>query len=51
MKKLGALGKEEWLWRAYGEGSRDALKDQPDRKFRLTHRFHMTGLDDVMSYW
>jgi len=50
-QKLGTLNKEEWLWRAYGEGIRDALKNQPDRKFRLIHRFHMTGLDDVMDYW
>ena len=49
--KLGALDKEEWLWEAYGQGIRDALRDQPNRQFRLIHRFHMTGLDDVMNYW
>ncbi len=50
-QKLGNLGKEEWLWQTYGEGSRDALQDQPERKFRMIHRFHMTGLDDVTRYW
>lgn len=34
---------EEWLWRAYGEGIRDALKDQPNRQFRLIHRYHQTS--------
>jgi hypothetical protein len=50
-QKLGALGKEQWLWQAYGEGIRDALKDQPNREFRLIHRFHMTGLDEVTKFW
>ena len=50
-QRMGALSNEEWLWRAYGEGIRDALKEQPDRHFRMIHRFHMTGLDQVMRYW
>ena len=50
-EKLGALGKEEWLWKAYGEGICDALKAQPGRKFRMIHRFHMTGLEQVAAYW
>lgn len=50
-QKLGDLDKEEWLWQTYGEGVRDALKEQPDRSFRLIHRFHMTGLDRVMQRW
>jgi hypothetical protein len=48
---MGAIPKAEWLWRAYGEGIAEALKEQPDRKFRLIHRFHMTGLDQVTRYW
>ncbi|MCC6487283.1 MAG: carbohydrate-binding family 6 protein [Candidatus Hydrogenedentes bacterium] len=48
---MGRMNKEEWLWNAYGEGIRDALKEQPGRQFRLIHRFHMTGLDQVTSYW
>ena len=50
-QKMGALSKEEWLWQAYGEGVRDALKDQPERKFRMIHRFHMTGLGEVTAQW
>jgi hypothetical protein len=49
--KMGALGKEEWLWKTYGEGIRDALKEQPERKFRIIHRFHQTGLDEVTRHW
>ena len=41
--------KEQWLWQTYGEGIRDGLKDTPDRKFRLIHRFHMTGLSDIQT--
>lgn len=44
---LGGIPKEEWLWRTYGEGIRDALAAEPDRKFRLIHRFHMTGLTEI----
>lgn len=50
-EKLGELSKEEWLWRTYGEGIRDALKEQPERKFRMIHRFHQTGLDEVTKHW
>jgi hypothetical protein len=45
--KEGAAGKEEWLWKAYGEGLMDAKRLAPERKVRLIHRFHMTGLDDI----
>lgn len=44
---MGGISKEEWLWKTYGEGIRDALKDDPRRKFRLIHRFHMTGLTEI----
>ncbi|MCX7048035.1 MAG: carbohydrate-binding family 6 protein [Candidatus Sumerlaeota bacterium] len=47
--KLGELTKEQWLWKTYGEGARDALKDDPQRKFRLIHRFHMTALGDIQN--
>src|SRR5258708_3466795 len=40
--QLGGLTKEQWLWKTYGEGMRDALKLEPQRKFRLIHRFHQT---------
>ncbi len=44
---IGGMPKEKWLWKTYGEGIRDALQDEPQRKFRLIHRFHMTGLSDI----
>jgi hypothetical protein len=39
--------KENWLWKTYGEGIRDARKKQPDRDVRLIHRFHQTGLSEI----
>jgi hypothetical protein len=47
--RIGDLTKEQWLWKTYGEGIRDALKGEPQRKFRLIHRFHQTGLSDIQS--
>lgn len=47
--KIGGLTKEQWLWQTYGEGIRDALKAEPQRKFRLIHRFHMTGLSEIQG--
>ena len=32
------FSREQWLWKTYGEGIRDALKVQPNRNFRLIHR-------------
>ncbi len=40
--------RQPWLWQTYGEGIRDALADQPQRPFRLIHRFHQTALDDSL---
>ena len=45
--KFKEISKEQWLWKTYGEGIRDGLKDTPDRKFRLIHRFHMTALGEI----
>jgi len=42
---------EQWLWKTYGEGVRDALNKQPGRPFRLIHRFHWTGIDPIMKEW
>lgn len=47
--EMGGMDKEEWLWKTYGEGIRDGLKDTPRRPFRLIHRFHMTGWNDIRS--
>lgn len=49
--KDDSKGKEEWLWATYGEGIRDALKEQPERRFRLIHRLHETGLEPLLKQW
>lgn len=41
--------KEKWLWDTYGEGVRDALKDEPKRDFNLIHRFHWTAQSDILD--
>jgi hypothetical protein len=48
-ENIGGMTKEQWLWQTYGEGIRDGLKETPNRKFRLIHRFHMTGLSDIQG--
>ncbi len=40
--------KEQWLWQTYGEGVRDALVKQPERRFRLIHRLHQTRLAEIL---
>lgn len=45
------FSKEKWLWRAYGEGIRDAMKLQPGRDIRLIHRFHQTALSQILQEW
>ena len=46
-KLTGEYANEKWLWRTYGEGVRDALKKDPNRIFRLIHRFHQTSLSSI----
>lgn len=46
-KLKGGYANEKWLWRTYGEGIRDALKKEPNRRFRLIHRFHQTSLSEI----
>ena len=41
--------KEAWLWNTYGEGVRDALKDEPKREFPMIHRFHWTAQSDILD--
>ncbi len=48
-EKLDARAKEAWLWATYGEGVRDALKDDPNREFRMIHRFHWTAQGDILD--
>ena len=45
----GDFSKEAWLWKSYGEGIRDALKLQPERRFRLIHRYHQTGQTEILD--
>ncbi|MDP1587699.1 MAG: hypothetical protein Q8M07_08160 [Prosthecobacter sp.] len=41
--------KEAWLAATYGEGVKDALKDDPKREFRMIHRFHWTAQADILD--
>ena len=42
--KTGVQEDVEWIRDTYGQGIIDALIHEPDRKFSLIHRAHMTGL-------
>lgn len=46
-KRTDEYENEKWLWRAYGEGINDGLKDTPNRDFRLIHRFHQTAFGKI----
>jgi hypothetical protein len=48
-QNLDSKVKERWLWDTYGEGVRDALKEQPQREFRMIHRFHWTAQSDILD--
>ncbi len=50
-RRRDEFAQEKWLWKVYGEGVRDAKKLQPGRQVRLIHRFHMTGLDEMLEEW
>ncbi len=43
------VGIEEWLWKTYGEGINDALAIQPNRDFKLIHRFHYTAMASILD--
>ena len=45
----GEFSKEKWLWKTYGEGIRDALKQQPGRQLTLIHRYHQTGQEEILN--
>jgi hypothetical protein len=45
----GRFDHEDWLWKTYGEGVRDALKDQPGRQFCLIHRYHQTSKSKTLE--
>ena len=48
-QQTGEYANEKWLWKTYGEGIRDGLKDQPERKFTLVHRFHWASLNEIQK--
>ena len=45
------FSKEKWLWKTYGQGVADAIRLQPGRRFRMIHRYHQTGHDEVLREW
>ena len=47
--KMDSKVKEAWLWETYGEGVRDALKDDPKRMFGMIHRFHWTAQSEILE--
>jgi hypothetical protein len=47
--KMDSKTKEAWLWDTYGEGVRDALKDEPKREFPMIHRFHWTAQSEILD--
>ena len=48
-RNMDSKVKEAWLWDTYGEGVRDALKDDPNREFGMIHRFHWTAQNDILD--
>jgi hypothetical protein len=48
-EKMDSKEKEAWLAATYGEGVRDSLKDEPQREFRMIHRFHWTAQGDILE--
>ena len=48
-EKMDSKEKERWLWDTYGEGVRDALKENPKREFGMIHRFHWTAQSEILD--
>lgn len=48
-EKMESREKERWLAETYGEGVRDALKDDPNREFGMIHRFHWTAQSEILE--
>jgi hypothetical protein len=48
-ESMDSMVKEAWLASTYGEGVKDALKEDPKRDFRLIHRFHWTAQSDILD--
>ena len=41
--------KENWLFATYGQGTLDAARAEPDRRFRLIHRQHESRAQDIAA--
>jgi hypothetical protein len=41
--------KESWAFSSYGQGTLDAARAEPERKFRFIHRQHQTRARDIAS--
>ena len=50
-KRTDEFASEQWLWKTYGEGIRDAKAKEPGRSVRLIHRFHQADARDVLAAW
>jgi hypothetical protein len=48
MMKSTKITAEQWLWKTYGQGINDALKLQPNRKFKLIHRYHWSAQSEIL---
>jgi hypothetical protein len=48
-RRTDQYSNEKWLWKTYGEGIRDALKQEPQRNFTLIHRFHWASLKEIQA--
>lgn len=47
MGDAGFQAKEDWAFAAYGQGTLDAAREQPDREIRFIHRQHQTRAQDI----
>ena len=47
MMRQTAVDKEKFLYESYGEGINDALKEEPERTFKLIHRHHQADIDMI----
>lgn len=50
-KRTDEFSKEQWLWKTYGEGVRDALARTPGRSVRMVHRQHQGSVSSILADW
>ncbi|MBI3948486.1 MAG: carbohydrate-binding family 6 protein [Armatimonadetes bacterium] len=48
-RKSETFNPERWLRDTYGAGIRDALAQQPGRRFRLIHRYHGSSQEEIVG--